>query len=316
MRARSSPGPGKSGYAALFAAVLALAALGLLVAGQGSATDGSLARGESSGHYAQPEEAGDRTADAMASAVRTEPGKPHPTVDAASTGHGGRRTDPLPRSEPLEASPQEASPAVGPLFYTDQDEPGHGCTASVVHSDRGDLLVTAAHCVYTGGFHTDIAFAPGYHDGVAPYGVWVPTSIDVAPEWIADRDEDHDVAFLRVRQVGSDASVEQVTGAERIAFHPPTSRPARVLGYPGDGERPLGCQNTTRPEGSTQLRFDCKGMPGGTSGSPLLTDVDPATGLGTVVGVLGGKDEGGDDETSYSSYFGDAVEELHARAVR
>lgn len=315
MRARSS-GPGTAGYTALFAAVLALAAFGLLVAGQGSATDGDLARGEASGHYAEPEETGDRTADAMASAVRTEPGTPRATVDAASADHGAGRTDPLPRSEPLEASPKDPSPAIGPLFYADQDEPGHGCTASVVHSERGDLLVTAAHCVYTGGFHTDIAFAPGYHDGVAPYGIWVPTSIDVDPEWMADRDEDHDVAFLRVRQVGSDTAVEQVTGAERIAFHPPTDKPARVLGYPGDGERPLGCQNTTRAEGTTQLRFDCKGMPGGTSGSPLLTDVDPATGLGTIVGVLGGKDEGGDDETSYSSYFGDAIEKLHARAVR
>ncbi|MBH1934659.1 trypsin-like peptidase domain-containing protein [Streptomyces sp. AV19] len=324
MRARSA-GPGKAGYTVLFATVLALAVLGLLVAGRGSATDGSLAQGESSGHYAEPEEAGDRTADAMASAVRTEPG-----TARAAAGHGSaRRTEPLPRSEPLEAAPTEPSPAIGPLFYADdsgqagqsgqsgQDEPpGHGCTAGVVHSERGDLLVTAAHCVHTDGFHTDIAFAPGYHDGVAPYGIWVPTSIDVAPEWIADRDEDHDVAFLRVRQVGSDTPVEQVTGAERIAFHPPTDKPARVLGYPGDGERPLGCQNTTRAEGRTQLRFDCRGMPGGTSGSPLLTDVDAATGLGTVVGVLGGKDEGGDDETSYSSYFGDAVEELYGRVVR
>ncbi|KNB49193.1 trypsin-like serine peptidase [Streptomyces caatingaensis] len=321
MRARSSgPAgsprtPGPAGYAALVAAVLALAAVGLLVAGQGSASDGSLARGESSGHWTEPEANGDRTADAMASAVRTEPGVPRPAVDSAAADHGARRTDPLPRSEPLEAAPGNPSPAVGPLFYTDQDEPGHGCTASVVHSERGDLLVTAAHCVYTGGFHTDIAFAPGYRDGVAPYGVWVPTSIDVDPEWMADRDEDHDVAFLRVRQVGSDAAVERVTGAERIAFHPAAGRPARVLGYPGDAERPLACQNTVRAEGATQLRFDCRGMPGGTSGSPLLTDVDPVTGLGTIVGVLGGKDEGGDDETSYSSYFGDAVRDLYHRAA-
>ncbi|MGI5338915.1 hypothetical protein ACQEVS_16710 [Streptomyces sp. CA-181903] len=43
--------------------------------------------------------------------------------------------------------------------------------------------------------------------------------------------------------------------------------------------------------------------------------MDPGSGLGTVVGVLGGKDEGGDDEVSYSSYFGDAVERLYRRAT-
>ncbi|MFI0737952.1 trypsin-like serine peptidase [Streptomyces sp. NPDC021100] len=330
MRARSArtgtgpgprPGPGKAGYTVLFATVLALALLGVLVATRGAATDGPLAAGESSGHYAEPEGVGDAAADAMASAVRTEPGAPgRGAARAADRGAGrgtdrGARTDPLPPSSPLEAAPRDPSPAIGPLFYTDQDEPGHGCTASVVHSRKGDLLVTAAHCVYTDGFHTDVAFAPGYHDGEAPYGVWVPTSIDVDPEWMTARDEDHDVAFLRVRQVGTGTRVEDVTGAERIAFHPAVDRPARVLGYPGEGERPLACQSVVRRESASQLRFDCAGLPGGTSGSPLLTDVDAGSGLGTVVGVLGGKDEGGDDETSYSSYFGDAAERLYRRAT-
>ncbi|MGI5338914.1 trypsin-like serine peptidase [Streptomyces sp. CA-181903] len=273
MRARSArpgprPGPGKAGYTVLFATVLALALLGVLAATRGAATDGPLASGASSGHYAEPEAAGDAAADAMASAVRIEPGGPGRAA-ARSADRGtdrGARTDPLPPSEPLEAAPQDPSPAIGPLFYTDQDRPGHGCTASVVHSPKGNLLVTAAHCVHTDGFRTDIAFAPGYHDGEAPYGVWVPTSIDVDPEWMSDRDEDHDVAFLRVRQAGTDARVEDVTGAERIAFHPAVDRPARVLGYPGDGERPLACQSVVRRESASQLRFDCAGLPGGRAG--------------------------------------------------
>ncbi|MEV5508867.1 trypsin-like serine peptidase [Streptomyces orinoci] len=308
-------GPRRAGLTVLIATVVALAVVGLLVATHGAATDEPLAQGESSGHYREPAGTGRATDEAMRSAVRVRTGTERPTVPQAADREAPH-TDPLPASKPLAAREMSPSPAIGPLFYTGQGDPGHGCTASVVHSPTGDLLVTAAHCVHQNGFHTDIAFVPGYHDGVAPYGVWVPTAIDVAPEWISDRDEDHDVAFLHVRQVGSATPIERVTGAERIAFRPSAPRPARVLGYPSDSETPLGCQNATRMESATQLRFDCEGLPSGTSGSPVLTDVDPGTGLGTVNGVLGGKDEGGDDETSYSSYFGDDVRALYERATK
>ncbi|GHF26008.1 MULTISPECIES: trypsin-like serine peptidase [Streptomyces] len=303
--------PGPAGYAALAAAVLALAVVGLLVATRGlAATDAPVAEGDSAGHYQEPAALSEAAAQAMRSAVRTtEPREPVQPVSR------GLRTDALAPSEPLEAAPMAPSPAVGPLFYTGQGDPAHGCTAGVVHSPSGNLLVTAAHCVHADGFRTDIAFVPGYHDGQAPYGVWVATSIDVAPQWADSRDPDYDVAFVHVRSAQGDAQIERVTGAEQIRFDPPVHRPARVLGYPNDRESPLGCQNTTTTEGPTQLRFDCEGLPNGTSGSPVLTDVDAATGLGTVNGVLGGKDEGGDDETSYSSYFGSAVQELYQRAT-
>ncbi|MGK5548128.1 trypsin-like serine peptidase [Streptomyces sp. URMC 127] len=301
--------PGPAAVTALVAGVLALGALGVVVANQGLATDSPVADGDASGHYAQPEAQGNETAEAMRSAVRTENG-------TAPLKPVGSRTDPLPASDPLRATESAPSPAVGPLFYTGQGAPGHGCSASVVHSPKGDLVVTAAHCVYQDGFRTDIAFVPGYHDGVAPYGVWVPASMDVDPEWAADRDPDHDVAFLRVRRPGPDSrAIEQVTGAERIRFRPPAGRRARVTGYPVTEERPVSCQNTAQTSGPTQLRFDCADLPNGTSGGPFLTDIDPATGLGTVIGVVGGRDEGGDEETSYSSYFGDGVEALYRRAT-
>ncbi|MFI1970026.1 serine protease [Streptomyces cinnamoneus] len=309
---RTGGGPGPAGYAALVAVVLALTAVGLLVANSGLATDAPLADGDSSGHYRQPEDLAEKSAAAMRSAIRTV--APGPLTAPVARG---TRTDKLPPSDPLTAQEAPASPAVGPLFYTGQGEPGHGCTASVVHSRRGDLLVTAAHCVHVGGFRTDLAFAPGYKDGVAPYGVWVPTAIDVDPAWVLRRDPDHDVAFVRVRPAEKNGGtpIERVTGAQAIAFDPPRGAPTRVLGYPSDSERPLACQNATEAESGTQVRFDCEGLPNGTSGSPFLTDVDPATGLGTVAGVLGGKDEGGDETTSYSTYFGEPVRKLYRRAA-
>ncbi|MEV5374841.1 serine protease [Streptomyces nondiastaticus] len=307
---QNASGPRPAAVTALVAAVLGLAAAGLIVANQGLATDSPVADGDASGHYAQPKAQGDETAEAMRSAVRSENG----TAPLKPASSGG--TDPLPTSDPLRAAESAPSPAVGPLFYTGQGAPGHGCSASVVHSPKGDLVVTAAHCVYQDGFRTDIAFVPGYRDGVAPYGVWVPASVDIDPEWAADRDPDHDVAFLRVRRPGADTrAIEQVTGAERIRFRPPVGQQARVTGYPVTEERPVSCQNATKSFSPTQLRFDCADLPNGTSGGPFLTDVDPATGLGTVNGVVGGHDEGGDEETSYSSYFGDGVEALYRRAT-
>ena len=54
------------------------------------------------------------------------------------------------------------TPAVGALFTASAGRLGqHFCTASVVDSPAGDLLITAAHCV-TGTSGT-IEFVPGYH---------------------------------------------------------------------------------------------------------------------------------------------------------
>ncbi|MEV4742205.1 serine protease [Streptomyces sp. NPDC049555] len=286
------------GVLAVAALALVLAAVALLVAHRGLATDAPLAAGDGKGHYAQPRKVAEQSAERMKEAVREGGQRPLGAPQAAAATEDGA------------AAEADPSPAVGPLFYTAQDEPVHGCTASVVHSAAGDLVVTAAHCVYMDGFRTDLAFVPGYDRGAAPYGVWVPRSIDVAPEWTEDRDPDYDVAFLRMEPAEGAGSLERATGAARIRFDPPARGPARVVGYPNDGERPVACRGTTQAEGATQLRFDCEGLLNGTSGSPFLAD-DGAT----LVGVLGGKDEGGDEETSYSPYFGDTVARLYRRAT-
>jgi V8-like Glu-specific endopeptidase len=48
-----------------------------------------------------------------------------------------------------------------------------GCTASVVASPAGNLLITAAHCINGGngaGYKQDIVFIPDYRDGGAGKG--------------------------------------------------------------------------------------------------------------------------------------------------
>ncbi|GHI86649.1 trypsin-like serine peptidase [Streptomyces xanthophaeus] len=273
-----------------------------------------LAEGDrTQGSYQQDPQRADRTASAVLDGIAREDPQP-PTDDKAfgADAPAHWRTAGWQPSDPLEARPAPAEPAIGALFSPGTDGDGdHHCSAGVVHSPEGDLVVTAAHCVYRGGFRTNLAFVPGYHDGVAPYGVWVPTRIDVDPRWAEDEDPDHDVAFLRMRRPGHPGQqLEDVTGSLTIRFGPELPAPARLVGYPNGDEQPLDCRTTARAAGPTQLRLDCADVPNGTSGGPVLTDGH------VLIGVIGGRDGGGDDETSYSVYFGDRIRTLYERAAK
>ncbi len=48
----------------------------------------------------------------------------------------------------------------------------------------------------------------------------------------------------------------------------------------------------------------------------MLTDVDPGTGLGTLIGVIGGYQQGGaTDSVSYAVRFGPSVAALYQQAI-
>jgi V8-like Glu-specific endopeptidase len=217
----------------------------------------------------------------------------------------------------VEAAPLPAvsSPAVGALFA----EGTHYCTASVVHSERGDVLLTAAHCIHNGegsGYLSGITFAPGYHDGIAPFGYWTVSDEIVAPGWTAASDPDLDVGFATAHQAGTTKSLESLVGANLLATGTAFEQPITLTGYPDDSEVPAVCQNTTRKQDTFQLRVDCAGFPTGTSGGPWVTGQNPETRLGTVIGVIGGFEFGGDDaDTSYSSYFDTDVLALYRQTT-
>src|SRR5690349_10181797 len=58
------------------------------------------------------------------------------------------------------------------------DPTDHHCSASIVGSPKGNVIVTAAHCV-AGKRH--VFFTPAYHDGQAPYGTWQSAAIYIDP---------------------------------------------------------------------------------------------------------------------------------------
>ncbi|MFD7585948.1 trypsin-like serine peptidase [Kitasatospora sp. NPDC059811] len=214
------------------------------------------------------------------------------------------------------ARPTVLNGLVGAVFTRNADG-DHFCTASVVDSAGLNLIVTAAHCVWDPqlGQRSDLVFVPGYRNGDTPSGVWPLIAVTVDDGWKDHADPDVDVAFAVV-QAQNGQQVQQVLGANKLGVGLGYQLPVRITGYPGTSDVPITCANNTTEQSSTQLRIDCPDYTGGTSGSPWVTDFDPSTRTGTVVGVIGGYQQGGDSpDTSYSSYFGDRVQALYDRAT-
>jgi V8-like Glu-specific endopeptidase len=210
----------------------------------------------------------------------------------------------------------DGTPAVGALFSLSGGHLGrHFCTASVVDSPVRDLVITAAHCV-SGRQPGRVAFVPGYHRSQEPYGRWAVTRIFLDAGWSSSGNPDHDVAFLVVSQPGQRTPVQEVTGGEDLATGWGPAHLVQVIGYPDSRQRPITCTSRTRAFGAHQMEFDCGGYPDGTSGGPFLARVQRATGLGTVIGVIGGYQQGGNTPSvSYSARFGRAVRALYEAAV-
>jgi hypothetical protein len=206
------------------------------------------------------------------------------------------------------------TPAVGALFTVISGGAlgEHFCSASVVDSPARDLIVTAAHCAGGGG---QLAFVPGYDNGRMPYGIWRVTRVVVDQSWVSSANPNADVAFLTVTGQGG-AKIQDVTGGERLGIGQAAGQYVRVIGYPQGANLPVICGNLVHGFSPTQLVFDCGGYTDGTSGGPLLEDVNPTTGLGTVIGVIGGYEQGGyTPSVSYAARFGALVADLYKTAI-
>jgi V8-like Glu-specific endopeptidase len=227
----------------------------------------------------------------------------------------GQRLVPLPGQS--DSHTTETALRVGALFEHDASG-NHFCTASVVASPGKDLLVTAAHCINGGkgsGYHSNIVFIPDYQNGNAPFGVWTPRRLLVAPQWASSSDPDYDVGFV-VLQPHDGENIEQVLGANHLTIDTGYSYLVRVTGYPDSANAPITCINRTSRQSATQLRFECGGFTGGTSGSPWVTHFDPRSRTGTIVGVIGGYQQGGDTPSvSYSVHLSSSVQHLYRQAI-
>jgi len=211
------------------------------------------------------------------------------------------------------APAQPSSGAVGALFLrvagVTVQRPF--CTASVVASRKGNLLLTAAHCLGRIPV-SDMVYAPYYRNGTAPFGTYAVTGQVFPPGWYPRGRIGRDFAFLTVA-----GDVQRRTGAEKIGYSSPVPGRVTVEAYSLNGG-PVVCTRkpgTIEAGGQRQLRFGCGGFDDGSSGAPFLTGISRQSGLGTIVGVIGGYQQGGDTSAvSYSPAFGPVVQAVYRDA--
>jgi hypothetical protein len=216
------------------------------------------------------------------------------------------------RHEPT-ATTFGGTPSVGALFITGVF-PLHICSASVVRSANHSVIVTAAHCIRS-GTGEGYEFAPGFHDGKAPYGMWRVTAAYAAPGWIRHVNNRDDFAFLLVaprRVDGKLRHVQDVTGGNALGHTPPPGTRVTVVGYPlGIGGSPRHCSVPTRRHGDFPA-FSCDGFADGTSGGPWLAG---SPGSRRVVGLIGGLHQGScSSAISFSAPLGRAAHRALHRA--
>ena len=137
------------------------------------------------------------------------------------------------------SGPGAAVPTVGALFTVSDGELGtHFCTASVVDSPAGDMLVTAAHC------RRATRISPGRRRVRARLSARADALRDldgdrafVDAAWAGPASSvNDDVAFLTVAPSGGGLPLQAVTGRRAWGTSQPAGQVVRVTGYP-DSQR-------------------------------------------------------------------------------
>jgi hypothetical protein len=80
---------------------------------------------------------------------------------------------------------------------------------------------------------------PGYRNGHAAYGSWPVTRVGMDRAWSSSASIDDDVAFRVVKQPGTTASLQSLTGGERLGFGQPAGQIVNVTGYPNGAPAPI-----------------------------------------------------------------------------
>ena len=211
----------------------------------------------------------------------------------------------------------------GAIFF--EAEGGlYRCSGTSVSAPNLSLVLTAGHCVDSGGrrghgYTGRWIFVPGYRYGQRPFGVFAARWLEATTGWVATGSENVDVGAAVVGRNEKGRRLAAAVGAAGIAFNLKPKQVFDVHGYPAgppfDGETQQLCSQTSflghDPEsffapGPLNLAVDCN-VTGGASG-----------GGWTIAGnLLNSVTDYGfpeDPATDYGAYFGKEVARLYRRA--
>lgn len=179
----------------------------------------------------------------------------------------------------------------GKVFFTYKGK-NYVCSGSVINGVTKNVVSTAGHCVHGGkgeGWHENIAFAPGYHNGVSTYGLWNWKTAHTFQGWTNSSDFSRDQAFFTVHPRNGRTLVDTVGGNGLSYNYGHNQTGVRIWGWfaesPFNGEVPYYCDGSTRKQSflSQDMVMPCN-MTGGASGGPWLRSrIDEN--LGYVFGV-------------------------------
>jgi len=200
------------------------------------------------------------------------------------------------------------------------------CSGTAVHSRNASVVVTAGHCINSGGkggrwFAGNGVFVPAYRYGQRPFGVFPARWIDTTKQWRANGSENFDVGAMVVGRNEAGEKLVDAVGGAKIAWNLKAHQTFDIHGYPAeepfDGETQRICRgtpflghdvNSFAFPGPLNLAVAC-GLTGGASGGGWTVEG------GTLNSVT---DYGYFDERSpaFGPYFGNEVRRLFGRAAR
>ena len=126
----------------------------------------------------------------------------------------------------------------GKLIGTFAGVGDYSCSATVISSGSGSLVLTAGHCVFDAGgtnrFATNLAFIPGYSRNSVPLGIWQGTNAITTKGWVRKAALDYDFALIRVG-ISPFGTLQSVVGSRGIGFDQKRKQRLSAYGYPAKG---------------------------------------------------------------------------------
>jgi V8-like Glu-specific endopeptidase len=135
-------------------------------------------------------------------------------------------------AEPPAQVPYAIAPesSTGKLYGVMPNGGNYRCTASVVTSPQGNMLLTAGHCIYQGGWAHDVIFIPAYNYNNRPYGTWSVNWATTTAAWTTASDFREDFALLKVSPLNNQ-QIQSVVGSNGIVWNRSDYFSGESLGY-------------------------------------------------------------------------------------